>query len=408
MSWAKRWRDLSALDATVADELATPRQRLRCPCAYLRACRPPQGRRDGLTLGAAAQAIRRRALRLLERRRIREMRQPPLAVGTQNLIWLDGEALQVTREFRDELGGQIPPWLNAKKVSGPVSVQTVPLPGSRLAHLVTALGEPTVALAVGLAQAPTAGCAGIGVDERPFPASALRRRPAASARGGPTKRQLVANAVVLAYRATARNNAVAEVPPQCLTGHLPPGHQAGRSSLRQMHQATCYVENDKYDEISGLLTVCCCAKGGHAVALATVHGIEKCPHPNPVRDSTRPGGSGASSCQDVQPDRSSSRLARLRRPSPPELCLETVCRGCWGDWRGRGAGGGSRHEGRSVAPFGAWRPPGPATIRLAGVCRRDWADRIMEVTVTDDFHAKQGRSTGRWISNGAVAGWQST
>lgn len=27
----------------------------------------------------------------------------------------------------------------------------------------------------------------------------------------------------------------------------------------------------------------------------------------------------------------------------------------------------------------------------------DWADRIMDTAVTDDFHAKQGRSTGRWI-----------
>jgi heptose I phosphotransferase len=27
----------------------------------------------------------------------------------------------------------------------------------------------------------------------------------------------------------------------------------------------------------------------------------------------------------------------------------------------------------------------------------DWADRIMELAVTDRFHAKQGRSTGRWI-----------
>jgi heptose I phosphotransferase len=27
----------------------------------------------------------------------------------------------------------------------------------------------------------------------------------------------------------------------------------------------------------------------------------------------------------------------------------------------------------------------------------DWADRIMSVAVTDRFHAKQGRSTGRWI-----------
>jgi len=29
-----------------------------------------------------------------------------------------------------------------------------------------------------------------------------------------------------------------------------------------------------------------------------------------------------------------------------------------------------------------------------------WAERIMDVTVTDDFHAKQGRSTGRWILEG--------
>ena len=27
----------------------------------------------------------------------------------------------------------------------------------------------------------------------------------------------------------------------------------------------------------------------------------------------------------------------------------------------------------------------------------DWADRIMDVAVTDRFHAKQGRSTGRWV-----------
>jgi hypothetical protein len=29
----------------------------------------------------------------------------------------------------------------------------------------------------------------------------------------------------------------------------------------------------------------------------------------------------------------------------------------------------------------------------------DWVERIMEVIVTDDFHAKQGRSTGRWVLN---------
>lgn len=27
----------------------------------------------------------------------------------------------------------------------------------------------------------------------------------------------------------------------------------------------------------------------------------------------------------------------------------------------------------------------------------DWPERIMQAEITDDFHAKQGRSTGRWL-----------
>jgi heptose I phosphotransferase len=36
----------------------------------------------------------------------------------------------------------------------------------------------------------------------------------------------------------------------------------------------------------------------------------------------------------------------------------------------------------------------PDWMRFAGT---DWAERIMTVAVTDQFHAKQGRSTGRWV-----------
>jgi heptose I phosphotransferase len=36
----------------------------------------------------------------------------------------------------------------------------------------------------------------------------------------------------------------------------------------------------------------------------------------------------------------------------------------------------------------------PDWARFAGA---DWPERIMEVAVTDRFHAKQGRSTGRWV-----------
>lgn len=41
----------------------------------------------------------------------------------------------------------------------------------------------------------------------------------------------------------------------------------------------------------------------------------------------------------------------------------------------------------------------PEWVRFAGA---DWADKIMQAAVTDRFHAKQGRSTGRWVlQNGA-------
>jgi tRNA A-37 threonylcarbamoyl transferase component Bud32 len=110
VSWSHRWRDLAALDATLADYLAGPRDRLAFLRAYLRRC---QGRGHALTarLGPGAREIRRQAAALLRRRRIRELREPPLPAGMQNLIWLDGETLCLTREFRDALRGQVPAYL---------------------------------------------------------------------------------------------------------------------------------------------------------------------------------------------------------------------------------------------------------------------------------------------------------
>lgn len=49
-----------------------------------------------------------------------------------------------------------------------------------------------------------------------------------------------------------------------------------------------------------------------------------------------------------------------------------------------------RHGVRRVREQSDWAP-------LVGL---DWAERIMTVAVTDQFHAKQGRSTGRWIVEG--------
>jgi hypothetical protein len=282
VTWKIRLRDLAALDATLADDLATPRQRLLVLRTYLRAIRTPKHRWAGLTLTAIAHEIRRRSLRLLERRRIREMRQPPLAVGTQNLIWLDGEALQVTREFLSELGGQIPAWLNAKKVSGPFSAQTVPLPGSGLAHLVTrSVSRPWQWLWAWLRRRPLVA----PELESMHLLFRLQRYgvvlPRLLAAGQKSSRPWQTQSFLL----TEPLPEAVPLPKFLLDADPATCRQTVRQAarvLRQIHQATCYLNDGSYEAISAVFAVC--HDGGKpAVALATVHGIEKSTHPNPVR-----------------------------------------------------------------------------------------------------------------------------
>lgn len=115
LGWRQRWQTLAALDATLADHLATPRERLACLWSYLHTCRalgtnPPcqEGGRK------TAWRILGYKNRLLRRRHVREIRQESLAPGTQNLIWLEGEALCMPREFFAALGGEVPAWLDPR------------------------------------------------------------------------------------------------------------------------------------------------------------------------------------------------------------------------------------------------------------------------------------------------------
>jgi tRNA A-37 threonylcarbamoyl transferase component Bud32 len=102
--WRRRLGDLAALDASLAEHLASDRLRLVVLRSYLLDSGP-------LTrlIGAA---IRRITERLLQRRKVRELRQPPLPGEAQQLLWLeDGERLCVARDFYEELGGRLPSWL---------------------------------------------------------------------------------------------------------------------------------------------------------------------------------------------------------------------------------------------------------------------------------------------------------
>jgi tRNA A-37 threonylcarbamoyl transferase component Bud32 len=115
VTWGQRWRDLTAVDATVAQHLANPKERLACLRAYLSAALgQPVSRTFFLR---AARTIRCQSLGLLRRRKIREMRQPLLAETSQHLVWLKGEELCVTRQFLEATAGRVPEFLTALTAS---------------------------------------------------------------------------------------------------------------------------------------------------------------------------------------------------------------------------------------------------------------------------------------------------
>ncbi|HEV2949594.1 MAG TPA: lipopolysaccharide kinase InaA family protein [Gemmataceae bacterium] len=129
LSWRRRWQDLAALDATLTEELAAPRERMRCLRSYLQASLAVQA--PAPFFRKAAASIRRRAGRLLRHRHVREQRQPPLNPEAQNLIWMRGESLCVTREFYEALYGHVPEeFLLGRR--RPLPFQLLPVDGSQV------------------------------------------------------------------------------------------------------------------------------------------------------------------------------------------------------------------------------------------------------------------------------------
>lgn len=137
-SWRRRLHDLAGLDATLAEGLVGLRDRLACLRSYLRESLRLSPHRWPLALQSARDIIARRSRRLLQKRYIRELRQPPLPAGTQNLVWLDGEALCVTRDFHARLDGRTPDWLSTPPAGSDnhLTQEQVHIPGTHSALLV--------------------------------------------------------------------------------------------------------------------------------------------------------------------------------------------------------------------------------------------------------------------------------
>jgi tRNA A-37 threonylcarbamoyl transferase component Bud32 len=110
-------RDLGQLHASLAESLATPRDRLRCLYSYWTA---RGGRRfcEFRQLVAATDAAACKARR---RRSVRDLLQSPTGSARQRLRWIDGELLCVTRPLWRTCRGVVPAWL---KSSANSKVQT--------------------------------------------------------------------------------------------------------------------------------------------------------------------------------------------------------------------------------------------------------------------------------------------
>ncbi len=115
---SSRLRDFAYLDASLAEDVATDDERLLCLQSYL------EEFSDEEQLSDRAQQIRKVSTSLLNKRHVRDTRRPPLEAGKQNLIWLDGEALVVTKEFLEGVRGEVPSWLPIEERSSDFSATT--------------------------------------------------------------------------------------------------------------------------------------------------------------------------------------------------------------------------------------------------------------------------------------------
>jgi tRNA A-37 threonylcarbamoyl transferase component Bud32 len=119
-----RLRALAALHASLADYLATPRERLRFLRAYRQAAGMPRTRLAAIEpLAAAARS----------RRSVRDQRQPVTTTASQRLIWLAGEAVCAV----PGVAARWPrPAVRAPFYGGPAGTRRVTLPDGRPAELV--------------------------------------------------------------------------------------------------------------------------------------------------------------------------------------------------------------------------------------------------------------------------------
>jgi tRNA A-37 threonylcarbamoyl transferase component Bud32 len=400
LSWRERRRGLAALHAALDDALATAEERLLCLRAYWRISSPL-----GISWQAAVRGIESQARRLLARRHVREKRQPP--APPQAWICLEGQTLCVTPALQQRCGERLPDYLasggeqhsadpsprrrwpalpDAARAllvqrNQPRSRRSSVSPEQRQAALLLRLQRHGIAapqvLALGQRRAPD------GQEE-----SFLFTEPFADTCSLETW---------LAYRMRRRSGAAA------LARRWFVLRQAG-ALLRRLHDASCYLDFSP----AGCGFAVRQMSGQPAVVLDNVDSVTPQRRRRPrqaVRDLRRMQQMlrwAGCSRSDIGRFRAGyheeRRTAGVSRLVESTSSLGESTSGWWTPPTGLR---------RPFAQLGEcdslWRRllvgvrrlrQRPDWPRFAG---DNWADRIMDLTVTDRFHAKQGRSTGRWI-----------
>ncbi len=335
-------RDLAALDATLPDELASPRDRLALLRAYL-------GTSEGLR--PLALAVRALALQMLKHRHVREKRHP--APPDQAWTCLDGDALCVTPALQGEAD-----WLaldNQPLPAGASSTRRwVEMPGGRRCLLVRRR-ERRATTSMSMKQANLLWRLQRHGVEGPR-VLAAGQRSEGGAMGSFLFTEPLADAVSLA--AWLRMPASDRGPILRAAGEL----------VRRMHEGCCYLGGRGL----GALAVC-----GGRVVLLEADGVTAARRPDEARraDDLRRLREMLTACVGAE---GWGMVESILGPAVPMAAAPS---GPWRRWR-----------------HGGWRVwSRPDWDELAG---DGWLDRVMGMAVTDRFHEKQGRSTGRVVLEG--------
>ncbi len=396
LSWRERRRGLAALHATLDDALATAEERLLCLRAYWRSSSPL-----GISWQAAVHDIESQARQLLARRHVREKRQPP--APSQEWICLDGEALCVTPALQQRCGKRLPDYL----ASGSEGRSAVSSHRRRW----PVLPDTTRAL---LVQRNQPGFRRSAVSPEQRRAALLLRLQ----RHGITAPQVLALGRRRANDGRAESFLLTEpLSDTCsleawlayrMRRRTSPAQSARRWSvlrqtgalLRRLHDASCYLN-----------------LGPSGCGLAVRHDAGR---PMVVLDNV----DGVVPQRHQQPRRAIRDLRRIQQMLLTAGCSRSDLSRFRAGYRHtegkRRTAGVSRLVGSTngslFPPAGSRRPFAQESGRnslwrrlLLGVRRwrqrsdwphfagANWLHRIMDLAVTDRFHAKQGRSTGRWI-----------